>query len=103
MMAQHNTLNACLKDLLFYRGSGPVLLRNPYFCHFPGGPDPLSPPLNPHMIPLGTLTMLLTDVIKVRPLGSVSMSSDPSSVIREVHCKMCLQIKCVYRLNAFTD
>ena len=31
MMIQHKTLNARLEDLLFFRGSGPVLLRNPIF------------------------------------------------------------------------
>ena len=36
-MAQHNTLNARLKDLLFSRGSGPVLLGNPVFLSFSGG------------------------------------------------------------------
>ena len=37
------TLNAGLVALWFYRGSGPVLLRNPIFIFFQGGPDPLSP------------------------------------------------------------
>ena len=36
----------------FYRGSGPILLRNPIFCDFWGGDlDPLAPPLDPHMAP----------------------------------------------------
>ena len=47
------TLNACLQSLRFYRGSGPILLRNPIFFLFfrGGGPDPLPPPppLDPHM------------------------------------------------------
>ena len=41
-----------------FRGSGSVLLRNPYFCDFPvggggfgGGPDPPVPPLDPRMGP----------------------------------------------------
>ena len=52
MMAIHNTLNARLEDLLFFRGSGAVLLRNPLFLSFSGGggPVPLRPPLDPHMI-----------------------------------------------------
>ena len=34
----------------FFRETGSVLLRNPiYFFYFSGGPDPLSPPLNPRM------------------------------------------------------
>ena len=39
------TLNAGLAALWFFRGSGPVLLRNPIFLwfFFGGGPDPLSP------------------------------------------------------------
>ena len=41
------TLNAGLVALYFFRGSGPVLLRNPIFFIFfsggEGGPDPLSP------------------------------------------------------------
>ena len=36
-------LNAGLVALWFLRGSGPVLLRNPLFVIFQGGPDPLSP------------------------------------------------------------
>ena len=42
-----STLNAGLVALQFYRGSRPVVLRNPIFCDFSGGgggPDPLSPP-----------------------------------------------------------
>ena len=31
------TLNAGLVALRFLRGSGPVLLRNPYNCYFSGG------------------------------------------------------------------
>ena len=40
------TVNAGLVALWFYRGSGPVLLRNPIFlCFFRGrGPVPLPPP-----------------------------------------------------------
>ena len=37
---------------MIFRGSRPVLLRNPIFCDFSGGgggPDPLSSPLDPHM------------------------------------------------------
>ena len=42
------TLNADLVALWFFRGSGPVLLRNPIFLSFfSGGPDPLSPPPPP--------------------------------------------------------
>ena len=37
------TLNAGLVALWFYRGSGPLLLRNPIFC------DPPVHPLDPHM------------------------------------------------------
>ena len=52
MVAQHNTLHARLKDLLFFWRSGPVLLKNPYiFVIFQRGQDPLSPPpLDPHMV-----------------------------------------------------
>ena len=47
-------LNTNLVALKFFRGSGPVLLRNPIFFRFSeggwggggGGPDPLSPPLD---------------------------------------------------------
>ena len=42
-------LNAGLVALLFFRGSGPVLLRYPIFCDLSGNPDPLSPPLDPPM------------------------------------------------------
>ena len=49
IVAQHNTLNARLKDLLFFRGSGPVLLRNPIFLSFSRGSGPPVPPLDPHM------------------------------------------------------
>ena len=38
------TLNAGLVTLWFFRRSGLVLLRNPNFCDFSGGPDPLSHP-----------------------------------------------------------
>ena len=34
---------------MIFRRSGPVFLRNPNFCDFSGGPDPLSPPLDPPM------------------------------------------------------
>ena len=37
------TLNAGLVALWIFRGSGPVLLRNPIFLWFQGGPDPLPP------------------------------------------------------------
>ena len=40
-------MNAGLEALSFSRGSGPALLKNLYFCDFPGGPD--LPPLNPRM------------------------------------------------------
>ena len=43
------TLNSGLVALEFYRGSGPVSLRNPIFCYFSGGPSPLCPPLDPRM------------------------------------------------------
>ena len=43
MMAQHSILNARLKDLLFFRGSGPVLLRNPIFLSFSRGSGPPVP------------------------------------------------------------
>ena len=36
-------ITECLVALWFYRGSRPILLRNPIFCDFSGGPDPLSP------------------------------------------------------------
>ena len=38
-----STLNTGLIALWFLRGSRPVLLRNPIFCDFSGGLDPLSP------------------------------------------------------------
>ena len=39
------TLNAGLAALNFFRGPGPVLLKNLYFCNFSGvGPEPLSSP-----------------------------------------------------------
>ena len=42
-----------LNVLQFFRGSGPILLRNPIFCNFSGGggPDP-CPTLDPHMLAL---------------------------------------------------
>ena len=46
------TLNAGLVTLWFYRGSGPVLIRNPIFCDFSGGEGESGPPvpaLDPHM------------------------------------------------------
>ena len=44
-----------LCSFVIYRGSGPVLLRNPIFCNFPGGgsgsPVPHNPPhLDPRML-----------------------------------------------------
>ena len=44
-MAQHNTLNVRLKDLQFFRGFGPLLLKNHIFLSFckVGGLDPLPP------------------------------------------------------------
>ena len=44
MVAQHNTLHARLKDLLFFRGSGPVLLRNPISLSFSRGLRTPCPP-----------------------------------------------------------
>ena len=41
--------NARLKDMLFFRGSGSVLQRNPIFLSFPRGSGPSVPPLDPHM------------------------------------------------------
>ena len=43
------TLNAGLVALCFFRGSEPVLLRNPIFCDFSGGSGPPVPPLDPHI------------------------------------------------------
>ena len=34
---------------MILRGSEPVLLRNPIFWNFPGGPGPPVPLLDPHM------------------------------------------------------
>ena len=39
---------AGLVALRFSRGSGPVMLKKPYFCDFLGGPDPLSPSGSAH-------------------------------------------------------
>ena len=36
-----------LGSFTILRESRPVLLKNLIFCDFPGGPDPLSPTLNP--------------------------------------------------------
>ena len=36
-------IESWLGSLTILRGSGPVLLKNLYFCDFRGGPDPLSP------------------------------------------------------------
>ena len=51
------TLNSGLVALRFFRGSGPVLLRNPFFLRFfsvcvcgGGGSGPPVPPLDPRMI-----------------------------------------------------
>ena len=46
------TLNAGLVALWFYRGSGPVLLRNPIFLYLfrGGGVRTPCPPLDPHMV-----------------------------------------------------
>ena len=33
-----------LGSFVVFRGSGPVLQRNPIFCDFKGGPGPLPPP-----------------------------------------------------------
>ena len=43
------TLNAGLVVLWLFRGSGPLLLGNLYFCDFSWGPDPPVPPLDPPM------------------------------------------------------
>ena len=53
------TLNAGLIALCFLRRAGPVLLRNLYFCDFPGGPDPLPP------LPSGSLHVI-DDLNKMR-------------------------------------
>ena len=46
----HWPTNDCwLSRFVIYRGSGPVLLKPLYFCDFPGGPYPLSSPLDPCM------------------------------------------------------
>ena len=69
MMAQHNILNAGLKALCFFRGSGPVLLRNPiFFCHFPrgggeSGPLPPPPPLDPHMVKISFCCYIASEAI----------------------------------------
>ena len=43
-------IECCIGSLVILRRSGPVLLRNPiFFVFFQGGPDPLFPPLDPHM------------------------------------------------------
>ena len=44
MMTQQNTMNARLKILLFFRGYGPVLLRNPEFLSFSRRSGPPTPP-----------------------------------------------------------
>ena len=44
MVAQHNTLYARLKDLLFFKGSGPILLRNPISLSFSRGFRTPCPP-----------------------------------------------------------
>ena len=41
----------CADPESFVRGGASFFLFCPlYFCDFSGGPDPLSPPLDPHMI-----------------------------------------------------
>ena len=45
------TMNAGLVNMWFYRGSGPVLLRNPYILVIfrgGGGPDPCPPSGSAH-------------------------------------------------------
>ena len=53
-------LNAGLVAFWFYRGSGPVLLRNPIFCDFSGGGvrTPV-PPLDPYMSAVSPELLLL--------------------------------------------
>ena len=46
MMVQHNTLNAGLNSLCFFRESGPVMLRNPIFLSFSRDVRTLAPPLS---------------------------------------------------------
>ena len=53
----------------FFRGSGPVLLKNLYFCDFSGGSRPPDPPLDPPMAVLAI--KLLTNMIKEKRSGSV--------------------------------
>ena len=64
------TLNTGLKALWFFRRSGPVLLRNPIFCDFSGGPDPLPPSGSAHgclSFPMfGCLFLLVTHDVTSR-------------------------------------
>ena len=79
-------LNTGLVALWYFRRSGPVLLRNPIFlCFFRGGPDPLSPPLDPHMCHLGV--GLLVELLP----KTVSLS-----------CHYTHQEKCVVKNNLHT-
>ena len=45
---------------MIFRGSGPVLLRNPIFCNFPGGGEsgPPVPPLDPRMLSSFTIILM---------------------------------------------
>ena len=57
MVAQHSIA------LWFYLGFGQVLLRNPIFCDFSGGPDLLSPHLDLHMLNMENKMTLLRCII----------------------------------------
>ena len=58
-----STLNAGLVALWFYMGSGPVLLGNPiFFVIFQGGPDLLSPPLDPRMAYTDIIAVILEKI-----------------------------------------
>ena len=57
----------------FFGGSGPVLLKILYLCDFSGGggPDPLSPPLDPPMFDL-------------KYAGNTDQGAIPSKVARRI-------------------
>ena len=43
LASQWPTVECWLGSFVIFRGSGSILLGNPIFCDFSGGPDPLSP------------------------------------------------------------
>ena len=73
-------MNAGLVALCFFRGSGPVVLGNPIFCDFQGGPDSLPTPSgsaheNVHVLLDFSLTVKAATLIIISGCGSAISSA----------------------------